>query len=186
MKKSLTIFFVLSILGSSTLFAQDTETEKGKMNSFKARPIGLIIGLGKIAYERKLNDHGSIQLGLAYFDYNFDSFGFSGIGITPEYRIFVTGDAIDGFYIAPFLSYDALTVKGDDTKATGYRYGGGAKAGFQWLLGKRESFVIDLAFGGRYVDFGYKVENGSNDDFEDSSFLTGFRPDITFAIGFAF
>lgn len=184
MKKVLTSFFIIAVFGMTGVSAQDAE----KKNTLKANPMGLIIGLGKINYERKLGDASSAQLGVSYFSYSSDGTSFSGLGLLPEYRFYVTKEALDGFYLAPFMKYNNFTLKNDEEDFKGslnaYRFG--AKAGFQWLMGKRKSFVMDLAFGGKYSDFNLKVKEGSEDDFDNENLFQGFSPELHFAIGYAF
>ncbi len=182
--KKLTFLFALIILGSATVHAQDGD----KNNSFKANPLGLLFGLGKINYERKLNDSMSAQLGLSYFSFSNSGNSFSGLGLVPEVRFYVGGNAIEGFYVAPFMKYNGLTLEDKDSEFKGRlnAYRGGAKAGMQWLMGKNENFIIDLAFGGKYSDFNIKVKEGSSDNFDSEDLFEGFSPELHFAIGFAF
>ncbi|MBV6644077.1 MAG: DUF3575 domain-containing protein [Cyclobacteriaceae bacterium] len=171
----ITILFV-----TASGFAQE------KKNAIKAPPLGLILGFGKISYERALSEQTSAQLGVRFFSFDFDGTKFSGYGFIPEYRIYLgEPQAIEGFYAAPFAAFNSFSLKDGDSKATLSVFGGGGKVGWNWLLGKRNSFVIDLAFGARYVDGNIKVDSGSEDDFE-TGLWTGFRPELNFGIGFAF
>ena len=186
----LTIITLITL--STTIFAQDTESATTKKNTFKANPLGLILGIGKINYERQLGPKSSAQLGFSFFSYTADGSGLSGFSLLPEYRFFVNGTAVEGFYIAPFAKYNSITYEnegdltGEDFKAKLNVYRIGAKGGFQWLLGKNENFVIDLAFGGKYSDFNLKVKEGNDDDFDNENLFEGFTPELSFAIGFVF
>ena len=51
------------------------------------------------------------QLGLAYMGYKISDARFYGVILTPEFRIYPKKNAIDGFYIAPYLRYMNLSVK---------------------------------------------------------------------------
>ena len=66
----------------------------------------------------KLSDMTSAQLGVAYMSYKLSDTKFSGLILTPEFRIYPKKNAIDGFYIAPYLRYQNFTVKNtsDDCK----------------------------------------------------------------------
>ena len=79
-------------------------------------------------------------------------------------------------------------VKNDDTGFEGGLniYRAGAKAGMQWLMGKKENFIIDLAFGGKYSDFNLNVKEGTGESFDNEDLFQGFSPELHFAIGFAF
>ena len=180
--KKIVLLTLVSLIFATTAFSQEQK------NAIKANPLGLIIGLGKLSYERELSASSSVQLGVSYFSYElFGSSTFSGFGLIPEYRFYPGADkeAIEGFYAAPFLVYNNFTVKDDDSKAALNIYGGGGKVGWNWLLGKSDGFVIDLSFGLRYTDGNLDVESGSDDDF-DVDLWKGVRPDLNFAIGFAF
>ena len=182
----------LTLLLSACLFffysAQAQDDAASKSNTFKANPLGLIVGAGKINYERKINDGASAQLGVSFWSFGSDGSSISGLGLVPEYRFYTAQEALEGFYIAPFMKYNNYTVKDDDEgfKAAANVYRFGAKGGFQWLMGKKENFVIDLAFGGKYSDFNLKVKEGDDSDFENEDLFQGFSPELHFAIGFAF
>ena len=186
MKNCLTLIIALLIFGGSAIAQDGDDAPIDRKNTLKANPLGLIIGIGKINYERKLGTHSSVQLGASYFSYTSDGSGISGLGLVPEYRFYVTGDAIGGFYLAPFAKYNALTLKDNDSRGTVSWYSGGAKAGFQWIMGKKETFVMDLAFGGKYSDFNLRVKEGAESDFDNTDLFEGFSPELHFAIGFAF
>lgn len=180
-----TIFSMTLLLATLSINAQSENEPK---NTLKANPLGLIIGIGKINYERKLSETTSAQLGASYFNYSADGLSLSGLALAPEYR-FYTGDAaLKGFFLAPFLKYNNVTLKDEDQgfKGSLNAFAIGAKGGFQWLLGKQESFVIDLAFGGKYSDFNLKVKEGSEDAYDNEDLFHGFSPELHFAIGFAF
>ncbi len=160
-----------------------------KQNAIKASPLGLIIGFGKVSYERALNESNSAQLAFSFFSYDLSGTSFSGIGFVPEYRFYLSDEkeAIEGFYAAPFVVYNNFTIKSDEenSKASLNIFGGGGKVGWNWLLGKSDAFNIDLSLGMRYTDANLSVKSGTEDDF-DFDLWKGFRPDIRFALGFAF
>ncbi len=181
--KQLHLILVLSLLGVSSSMAQE---DVANDNAIKANPLGLLLGIGKINYEKKLSDSRSAQLGVSYFNYGNSGDRLSGLGIIPEYRFYIKDDAIDGFYVAPFLKYNNFTVTDGDFKGALNIYSGGAKAGMQWLLGKKDNFIIDLAFGGSYSDYNLKVKTGSDTSFDSEDLLSGIGLELNFSIGFAF
>lgn len=183
MKKNVITLTVIMALSIGMVLGQSEQK-----NALKANPLGLILGVGKINYERKITDASSVQLGISYFKFSNSGSSLSGLSLIPEYRFYVSKKAIDGFYLAPFFKYRNLTVEdeSDDFKASLNNYGGGAKAGFNWLLGKEQNFVIDLAFGAKYQSYSINVSQGSEDDFNNADSFEGFSPELHFALGFAF
>ncbi len=188
MKKITLLSAVVWLALSSSVYAQsEGSSDPVKANAFKANPLGLIIGIGKINYERRLSASTSVQLGASYFSYGNNDGSFSGLGLIPELRWYVGGHALEGFYVAPFAKYRNFSVKDKDdgSKYSVNVYGGGAKAGMQWLMGKKDNFIMDLAFGGKYQDFNYREEDNEG-AVDIDNFLSGFSPELHFAIGFAF
>ncbi len=53
----------------------------------------------------------SAQLGVAYMGFKVSDARFSGLILTPEFRIYPKKNAIDGFYIAPYFSYHEFIFK---------------------------------------------------------------------------
>lgn len=178
------IAFCLVIVLAIPLLAQEKSDVAPEKNVLKVNTLALIIGTGSIFYERKISDMTSAQLGFAFLSYKFGDTRFTGLILTPEYRIYPKNSAIDGFYIAPFLRYQNFTVKNTSTdgKGTLTSIGGGVDFGRQWILAK--GFTMDLFFGGYYSSSKVKVNSGT--DSFDTSNLTGFRPRIGFSLGFAF
>lgn len=177
------ILFITFILISAPSFAQE---KKEFDNSLKANPLGFLIRIGKINYEKKISESSSAQLGAFLINYSASGDSFSGFGLIPEYRFYINDNAIDGFYLAPFLKYNNLTVKSGGFKGALNIYRIGAKAGMQWLFGRNDNFVVDLAFGAKYSVFNLAVKFGSEDSFNNENLFTGISPELNLAIGFAF
>lgn len=77
---------------------------KGQENVVKINIFSPIIKTFNFSYERKLSATGSFQLGFFYTSFNPENTKFSGIGITPEYRFYLSeSEAPAGVYVAPFL-----------------------------------------------------------------------------------
>ncbi|MDX9770364.1 MAG: DUF3575 domain-containing protein [Tenuifilaceae bacterium] len=181
MKKAITI--VLALVISMPLLAEKPDVSEEK-NVLKVNTLSLIVGTGSVFYERKINDFTSGQLGVAYLNYKFDGTGFSGLILTPEVRFYAKQDAIDGFYIGPYIRYQnfGVTLK-ESTDHFGYtNFGGGVSLGRQWVT--KSGFTMDLFFGGHYAKGNASAElqgeSFSGDIFE------GFRTRMGFALGFAF
>ena len=103
MKKLFTAILAIMIAAPSVLNAQAQESEE--KNVLKVNTLSLIVGTGSIFYEREITDAMSGQLGVAYLNYKFDNAKFSGLILTPEARFYVKKNAIDGFYVGPYLRY---------------------------------------------------------------------------------
>lgn len=178
------IAFCLVIVFAIPLLSQEKAAVATEKNVLKINTLAGIIGTGSIFYERKISDMTSAQLGIAFLSYKFGDTRFTGLILTPEYRIYPTNSAIDGFYIGPYLRYQNFTLKNTSTedKGTLTSIGGGVDFGRQWILAK--GFTMDLFFGLHYSSSKVTVNSGS--DSFDTSRLTGFKPRIGFALGFAF
>jgi hypothetical protein len=183
MKKLLIIFLTVILTISS--FAQDGPKVSVEKNVLKINTLSLFLGTGSIFYERELSDLTSAQLGVAYMGFKLGDTKFTGLILTPEVRIYPKKNAIDGFYIAPYLRYQKFTVKNTTDPAQGSltSMGGGLLFGRQWITDS--GFTMDLFFGGHYGSSSVKVDSGSTESI-DSNFFSGFKPRVGFALGFAF
>ncbi len=203
MKKVTTLLVALFV---ATLFVGKANNATAQDNVVKINPAGAIIGNLSLAYERVLNDKSTVQLGLSYLSKTYKTdFGFglgsyetkySGFGITPEYRYYLTNDSKDvprGFYAGAFARYftfkaetiwDDATITGSEVTYT--TVGGGISLGHQWLFG--DVFALDLGIGPWFRSVSSDVDSDGDDDTEpDFSFANdgvGFR--FVFALGVAF
>jgi hypothetical protein len=145
-----------------------------------------IVKTFNVSYEHALNSSSSFQLGFFYTGYSASDTKFSGFGITPEYRFYLSesSEAPDGFYAAPFIRYQRfeLTDEISDSKGTLSAVGGGVIVGRQWIF--KEKFSLDLFLGPAYYSGSTEVTEGS-DTFDTGAF-DGFtvRVGITFGIAF--
>ena len=99
--------------------------------------------------------------------------GLGGFGINAEVRIYPSAKTLRGFYIAPNISYNHLTVSDGGASAVGM----GALIGWQWFPG--DDFAIGLGIGIDYY-------TGSVDDIDDDfNNYSGSVPAIRFDIGYA-
>ncbi|MBX2916426.1 MAG: DUF3575 domain-containing protein [Cyclobacteriaceae bacterium] len=119
MKKNLVIALV-------ALFAVGVFTSaQAQENVFKINIFSPIVKTFNAAYERKLSANSSFQLGVFYTSYNPASTKFSGLGLTPEYRFYLSeSEAPAGVYLAPFVRYQnfKLTEETTASKYGGYSY----------------------------------------------------------------
>ncbi len=181
MKKILTLaLFVCLALPS---IAQVSEEK----NVLKVNTLSLFLGTGSIFYEHKLTDLTSAQLGVGYMNFKLGDTKFTGLILTPEVRIYVKKNAIDGFYLAPYARYQKFTVENKElgTKGSLSGIGGGLLFGRQWITDS--GFTMDLFFGGHYGNSDVSVETtGASESDFDANFFEGFKMRIGFALGFAF
>jgi hypothetical protein len=182
MKKTI-VLFLLSII-TFTSFAQSETIVATEKNVLKVNTLALIIGTGSVFYERKVTDLISAQLGVGYLNYTISDSKFKGLILTPECKFYIRNNAIDGFYISPYLRYNQYNYSNSETSGEG-KYtsmGGGVAFGRQWIF--KKGFVMDLFFGGHYTDG--KVDITSGDNPADVTKFEGFKTRAGFAIGFAF
>lgn len=182
MKKTV-VLLLLSVI-TFTSFAQNEEDVSSEKNVLKVNTLALIIGTGSIFYERKVSELVAAQMGVGYMNYNFGDSKFSGLILTPECRFYVRKNAIDGFYIAPYLRYSQYKYENDEGTGEGSfaSMGGGAAFGMQWIM--KKGFTMDLFFGGHYTDGSVDIQSGNEPT--DITKIEGFKTRVGFAIGFAF
>jgi hypothetical protein len=183
MKKTLILLLVIVL--TMPVFAQEQSNVLTEKNVLKLNTLSLFVLTPSIFYERKISDMTSAQFGVGYLGYKVSDVKFTGLFLTPEFRIYPKKNAIDGFYIAPYLRYMNLSVKSttDNTKASLSVIGGGLLFGRQWIT--KSGFNMDLFFGGHYGSGSAKANSGTTSWF-DSNLFSGFRTRVGFAIGFAF
>jgi len=145
MKKTLVLMLLCLILTKAW-----SQTEQ--KNIIKANPISFLISTGSAFFEHKIDNNHSWQLGLAYMGYTDLSIKYSGIAITPEYRIYFQKNAMSGLYVGPFLRYQNYKLTNDMNATAKYTsFGGGVLFGRQWVY--RKGFVLD-AFAGPIYNAG--------------------------------
>jgi hypothetical protein len=184
MKKLLIISLIVHLGVPS--FAQEKPAASADKNVLKINTLALFLGTGSVFYEHKLGDMTSGQLGLAYLNFKLGDTRFSGLILTPEFRVYPKKDAISGFYVAPYLRYQKFTVENKvvdpPSKGSLTSMGGGLLFGRQWIT--NSGFTMDLFFGGHYGKADVKVDSGTNSF--DSNFFNGFKMRVGFALGFSF
>lgn len=160
---------------------------KAQSNAIKVNPLSAFLATINLSYETKLSDQSTAQLGVFYSGVSFGSTRYTGIGITPEYRMYVGGgEALDGLYVAPFLRYQNFTIKETETDSKGSlsTFGGGVILGRQWILG--EAFTLDLFIGPSYSAGDVSVDAGDEDTFENTGFFNGVGVRWGVTLGYAF
>ena len=186
MKKA-ALFLIISIAISfiaSPVFAQDIPDVAVEKNVLKVNTLSFLLGSGSVFYERKITDLIAAQFGVGYLNYKIGETKFNGLILTPEFKVYVRKNAIDGFYIAPYLRYNKFgyEVKDDTSEGSLISFGGGIAFGRQWIFQK--GFVMDLFFGGHYTGANVEITYGTEPP--DITKIDGFKTRVGFAIGFAF
>ena len=191
MKKRILSLLVVTLLVLSV--------QAQKKNAIKINPFSPLLNTFNLQYERVINEKSSFQLGLFYTGYKTGDVSLSGIGITPEYRMYLSNDkeAPAGFFIAPFVRYENYTVKADVTdeidmttvegKASLTNIRPGLLIGHQWLFSDKVTF--EMFFGPTYSISSIKVKTDAGDegDFSDAEDLfDGFGVRAGFSLGIAF
>ena len=172
MKKVL--FAATLLVAASAMKAQD---HGAPQNAIKINPLSLIFATGNVAYERAVTENQSFQLGFFYSGVSISGLKYSGLGITPEYRIYFAGNkqVLNGVYVGPFVRYQSFSLKDKDSDAEAKftSFGGGAVIGWEktWSSG----FVLDKV----------KEKNG-NSDFDVAGSIDGFGLRTGITLGFAF
>ena len=101
--------------------------------------------------------------------------GLGGFGVNAEARIYPSGKTLRGFYVAPNISYNNLTVNNSNSSVSAFSLG--ALVGWQWFPG--DDFAIGLGIGFDYY-------TGSVDDIDnDFGNYSGSVPAVRFDIGYA-
>ncbi|GCC52189.1 DUF3575 domain-containing protein [Chryseotalea sanaruensis] len=178
MKKRFALPVLLSLFLIPTLMS-------AQENTFKINILSPIFKTLNLQYEHKIKENSSVQLGFFYTGYSVGETSFSGFGITPEYRFYLSStEAPQGVYVAPFLRYQSfnLSEESTDSEATFTTIGGGAIIGKQWIF--KEKVVLDLFIGPAYNSGSVDVKSGT-DSFDVGTF-DGFGLRTGFCLGIAF
>lgn len=179
MKKLILVFTISTV---ATLFSGNAIAQ----NVVKINIFSPIVRTASVFYERAVDQNKSFQLGVFYTGFGSEGTKFSGYGITPEFRFYLsTSDAPEGAYIAPYLRYQSFSITDKETDAKG-KYasvGGGLLVGKQWLL--KDKISLDAFVGPAFNAGKVKATAGEEQDFELGG-MGGFtlRPGFTFGYKF--
>lgn len=147
--------------------------------AFKAGPLGFLIGVYNLRYERGLQSNTSFQVGANYYDFKLFGVATTGYGLDGAYRYYYT-EALKGIYIAPSmgLAFNKTYVSKTSNIQGNFSYLNlGATIGYQWASSNR--VLTDIGLG-----YGYNVELE-----KDESLLSSYSfplPKFTLALGFMF
>ncbi len=160
-------------------------TGKAQENVFKINIFSPIVKTFNVSYERKLSASSSLQLGFFYTGYKSGDTKFSGIGVTPEYRFYLSeSEAPVGVYVAPFLRYQNFKLEEEATNSEGTlsMFGGGLVIGKQWIF--KERISLDIFLGPQYATGDVKATSGQ--DTFDTDVFDGFGIRTGLTLGIAF
>ncbi len=122
-----------------------------------------------IAYFHKISDKVALGGGFQIPTIS----GLGGIGVNAELRYYPSGKTLRGFYFAPNISFNRVTVTNNSANA----FSIGALIGWQWFPG--DDFAIGLGLGIDYY-------TGTNPDvYYNYSNLDGTAPALRFDVGYA-
>jgi hypothetical protein len=155
-------------------------------NLFKVNLLSPLVRTGSFFYERTIAEHQSVQLGLFYTGASVEDTRFRGLGITPEYRLYLSQrPAPAGIFVAPYARFQTfnLTIDNEPGKASYTSFGGGLLVGAQTVL--RDIISLEAFLGPSYSVGNLKVTDGQEDDFE-TGFFDGFGVRFGVTIGVAF
>ncbi|MCW5912615.1 MAG: DUF3575 domain-containing protein [Cyclobacteriaceae bacterium] len=178
MKKNLLVVLVVLMGGAFT-------SANAQENVIKINIFSPIVKTFNASFERKVSATNSFQIGAFFTSYNPESTKFSGFGLTPEYRFYLSeSEAPAGVYVAPFVRYQnfKLTEESSSSKGTFSSFGGGLVIGKQWIF--KEKISLDIFIGPQYSSGNVKVTSGS--DTFDTNVFDGFGIRTGLTLGFAF
>jgi len=166
------------------MLAAAVSAQAQKKSAIKINILSPIVKTFNVQYEAKLKKDASFQLGFFYTGYSSTGTDFSGFGVTPEYRMYLSDtEAPEGVYVAPFVRYQSFNLSDSGGKGTLSTFGGGLILGKQWLF--KDKIVLDLFIGPSYSSGTVKVTSGGS-TFDVPSTLNGFGLRAGMAFGFAF
>jgi len=136
--------------------------------------------------EYAINKRFSAQIGFYRTNnYEYKIHVFSGMAITPEFRVHLLPRYLEGLYAGPFFRYRKLSWKipSKNAGADFISLGGGITVGYQFLI--KNLIVLDFFVGPAFSSHDLKVKTGVVDDFKlPITTSVGARAGI--GIGFAF
>lgn len=182
---------------AALLFIGFSTAASAQTNALKVNIFSPLVRTGSFFFEHKVSDHNSLQIGGLFTAWSADNTRISGFALTPEYRFYLSESkpALEGFYFAPFVRYQNLTLTAvdgyedldghvSDGKATLNTFGGGVLAGYQFMFKKR--FTLDAFLGPSYNGGTLKITAGNASQSFDAGTFQGFglRSGVTFGVAF--
>jgi len=182
--KKLLLITVLAFFTISNIQAQE--------NAIKVNPLAILGGIDLVSYERALLGNTSGLISAGYGSFKIDNVFYKSFGVGLQYRYYLE-EALNGWYAAAIVSYqsgyvEAETISNNSSlvyysKRDFTAFGGGFKAGYQWLWDS--GFTLELNLGSTYRLFKYSFDSNSQEnliDFKTSRVFSAFG----FGLGYAF
>lgn len=206
MKRILTVVLLLIIALSHPLKAQDTKdyrfTIKTNPMAALGGPIWLVIvpitGEYKVLFEARTSNKQSVEVGASYLGPSLllnldeiadstDKVNTSGFRLQAAYKFFLTkGNAPDGFYVGPHISYATATIKNKDNPDD---FIDATKINFNVLFGYQlitnGGFTLNIYTGLGYKLRDYDVPGESDFNFDEVARNAPSVP-FGFTFGYAF
>ena len=188
------------LLATGLLLAAGTASAQN--NVVKVNVLSPLVKTGSFFFEHKLSESSSFEIGGLFTSWNIGDTDVTGFAITPEYRFYLssTKNAMEGFYVGPFLRYQNLTLNNtstytdfdsngnvitrtDESEAALNTFGGGVVVGHQWLFKQR--FSLDTFLGPSFNGGSVSYKDNNNGTVDPGSFDGfGIRTGLTFGIAF--
>ncbi|RTQ49288.1 DUF3575 domain-containing protein [Hymenobacter gummosus] len=198
-----------AVLALMLLAGSATTALAQRTHAIKLNVLSTGVRTASLFYEHKVRERGSAQLGLALTSLGSGDNRLSGVTLTPEYRFYLSGQALDGFYVAPFVRFRSFKMTAPSNQFDQYgnpsteiytgrtqTFGGGVVAGYQWLISERLTLDVYGGLSHSFSSFSSK-EGISAGEFDDYSRLsgvglsfsrmfsnTGLRSGFTFGVAF--
>lgn len=180
------ILFVLIVVSS----ALTVNIVQAQSNAIKINILSPLVKTLNLSFEHALSESSSFQIGFFYTGASIADLKYTGFGITPEYRFYLSeSPAPKGVYLAPFIRYQSVKLEDTSSSSTGSAtlsaIGGGLVVGKQWIF--KERITLDIFLGPSFNSGKVKVEDGTSNQFEDvNAGFDGFglRTGITLGVAF--
>ena len=177
-KKKFSAVAVAILMFSVSAFAQSEQPNVVRIN-----PLGALVGLGSLSYERAISDKSSFVISPTFGFFKSGDERLSLFGAAVEYRLYFTGLAPEGTYFAPGVGGIFGSIKNDfDERADVQGLTAKLVVGHQWIW--NGGFSLDLNGGVSYLNL--KAKEGSSSSFDDSDALSGILPAFSVGIGYNF
>jgi len=205
MKKNIQLLVLLILLLG---FAKTASAQVSSKNVIKANLLSPIIGSYNFFYERVTSKKLSVQLGVGFTNTQIQASSIgtttstttlTGFRINPELRFYPSdhNQAPKGFYIAPYISYQNLTLTltnnisgiNAEGRASLNTFGGGLILGRQWLIAKVVALDLFMGYGRNAgtlrLDASASANGFTASDFSTSSFNgVGVRFGLSLGVAF--
>lgn len=159
----------------------------------KINPLSLAAATVNGSVEQYLGAGKSLQLGAYYTDFDFKDVSYWGWAVTPEVRFYLMQqETPSGFYVAPFLRYSQMNLNKEASEqipalsGKASFLGGGAVAGYQFLLGQQQRVSIDVFAGPRYNSVLSLTGEANENDYKANFVSGGFWLRSGLTVGVAF